>query len=326
MEQGIAFLPNTPNFLGMLFNADIRKTQFLSLIGGTEGANALITTNPEFPISVDYAIGNPSQPEISESDAVGVASPTYIGRTQNKNVIQIFQEDVTVSRLRERASGRLSGINTAGETPEQDSEIAFQLMMHMEKMKRDMNWTAINGSFDDTGLTDSDEVLQTRGIISAITSNVVDGSTISTSEDLTDAIDEMIKLAYDNGNFDTPVICCNSTNRLRISKAYHAENLTEVDRTRFVAGVAVERIVTNFGQEVFIITDNDTPNSVIFLCDQPSVRPVFTTDKETGEIITIKPLSQRGGNSYEIYSEFGLDHGAEKNHAKIIDIPAIGEY
>jgi len=317
MNEGIAYLNNTPNFLGMLFNSNVRKTQFLSLIGGTDGANALITSNPEFPISVEYAIGNPSQPAISEADSVGVATPTYFGLTQAKNVIQIFQEDLTVSRFRERATGRLSGINTAGQEPEENSEIALQIKIHLEKIKRDMNYTAINGVYSATGLTDEDEPTKTRGIVSAITTNVITDE-IVTDQDYIDSVNAMIKAVFDKGAFDTPTLVVNSTDKVKLSKAYHTVNLTEVDADRFVAGVGVNQIVTDFGQSVYVIVDNDVPANTLLLVDIAFVKPVFTRDKETGEIIAIKPLSQRGGNSYEIYAEFGLDHGAEFNHGKFV--------
>jgi hypothetical protein len=95
--EGNALLTNTPNFLGMLFNSNVRKTQFLTAIGGTDGANALITTNPEFPLSVDYAIADPKQPAISENESIGAIKPTYMGLTQGTDVIEIFTEHVVVS-------------------------------------------------------------------------------------------------------------------------------------------------------------------------------------------------------------------------------------
>lgn len=312
MASGNAYLTNTPNFLGMLFNTNVNKTQFLSIIGGTEGANALITTNPEFPISVRYALTNPSQPAITEEAAVGAASPTYFGLSQNVNVIQIFQEDITVSRLRERASGRLSGVNTAGELPERESEEALQILLHLEKMKRDMNYTAINGTYSNAGLTASDAASKTRGIIEAIKTNIVVGALD------VDNVNLMIRKAYDNGMFNVPTLFCNSANKVALSKIFLSGGLTEVDRTRFVAGVAVDTIVTGFGPNVYVVVDNDVPADTLILADITYVRPVFTRDKESGEVIVVKPLSQRGGYSYELYAEFGLDHGDEQLHAKML--------
>lgn len=316
MNNGNALLTNTPNFLGMLFNSNVKKTQFLTAIGGTDGANALITTNPEFPLSVNYSLSDPSQPAISENASVGAINPTYFGLTQGKNVIQIFTEDVVVSNLRERASGRLSGINTAGEMPEETSELALQVALHLEKMKRDMNYTALNGVYSDEGLTDSSKVLKTRGILAGITTNVVE-KTISTVEDFKDAVLELIKKVYDKGMFDTPTLVVNSTDKVYLSKAFVQTNLTQVDADRFTAGVGVNEIVTDFGKSVYVIVDNDVPEKTILLADLAYVKPVFTRDVETGEVISVKPAPQRNGNAVNIYAEFGLDYGAEFNHGKL---------
>ena len=316
MNNGNALLTNTPNFLGMLFNSNVKKTQFLTAIGGTDGANALITTNPEFPLSVNYSLSDPSQPAISENASVGAINPTYFGLTQGKNVIQIFTEDVVVSNLRERATGRLSGINTAGEMPEETSELALQVALHLEKMKRDMNYTALNGVYSDEGLTDSSKVLKTRGILAGITTNVVE-KTVSTVEDFKDAVLELIKKVYDKGMFDTPTLVVNSTDKVYLSKAFVQTNLTQVDADRFTAGVGVNEIVTDFGKSVYVIVDNDVPAGTILLADLAYVKPVFTRDVETGEVISVKPAPQRNGNAVNIYAEFGLDYGAEFNHGKL---------
>lgn len=316
MNNGNALLTNTPNFLGMLFNSNVKKTQFLTAIGGTDGANALITTNPEFPLSVNYSLADPSQPEITENASVGAINPTYIGLSQGKNVIQIFTEDVVVSNLRERATGRLSGINTAGEMPEETSELALQVALHLEKMKRDMNYTALNGVYADGGLTNSAQPLKTRGILAGITTNVVE-KTITTVEDFKDAVLELIKKVYDKGMFDTPTLVVNSTDKVYLSKAFVQTNLTQVDADRFTAGVGVNEIVTDFGKSVYVIVDNDVPEKTILLADLAYVKPVFTRDVETGEIIAVKPAPQRNGNAVNIYAEFGLDYGAEFNHGKL---------
>lgn len=314
-SNGSALLTNTPNFLGMLFNSNINKTQFLTLIGGVDGANAEITTNPEFPISVTYALNNGSQPAISESDSMGSASPTYYGLSQAKNVIQIFQQDVAISNLRERARGRLSGINTAGEMPDEVDEEARQILLHLEQMKRDMNYTAINGVYADSGLSNSSSALKTRGMVAAITTNVVE----SASSSFTAAeVNSLIKKVYDKGAFTQPTLFVNSTNKQALSALFKSEKLTEVDRDRFVAGVSVDLIVTDFGVNVYVVVDNDVPNNVLLLVDLPYVKPVFTRDVETGEIITIKEHDQRGGRSKELYAEFGLDHGPEFYHGKLV--------
>ena len=317
MPAGIATTVNTPNYLGMLFNANRRRSAFLSLIGGIDGAGSVITENIQFPVSVAYTIDNPSTPEITEDDSVKPGTPTYIGLEQAKNVVQIFQEDVTVSRLRSMNRGALQGINTAGAEPEEKDELARQVVLHLEKMKRDMNYTAINGTYQDAGITSAAGKLTTRGIVEAITSNVVEGALDVAN------IAKMIRLAFDKGTFDTPVIFANSENRQAISALYQVASLTEVDADRFTAGVAVNKIVTEFG-DVYLATDNDVPADVIFLADIAYVKPVFMRDVDTGEVITVKPLSQRGGTALEIYGTFGLDHNNELQHSKLVINAELG--
>lgn len=313
MPVGTALITNTPNFLGQLFNADKRRSQFLSIAGGTDGANALITTNPEFPVSVRYNIGGGAQPKISENDSMGALKPSYTAKSQAKNVIEIHQESVRISNLRQRATGRLSGISTAGLVPELSDELAFQLGVQIEKMKRDMNWTALNGVYADSGLTDSDQALQTRGIITAITTNVV------TKPLSAESLAELVRLVSDKGEFIAPMFFANSKNRVAISKAYQVASLTEVDRDRFTGGIAVGKIVTEFG-EVFIATDNDVPDDVVLLADMGLVKPVFTLGDDS-DVISVKPLDTAGGKTLELYAEFGLDHNDEQCHAKLVITP-----
>ena len=315
--QGTALFTNTPNYLGLLFNSDPRRSQFLTLAGGTDGSNSRVATAVEFPITVNYDIGVGSQPKISENASMGVAKPTYVGKKQTSNVIQIFQEDTSISNLRQRATGVLSGVVEAGRTPDSADEEAFQIMARIAKMKRDMNYTAVNGKYNDAGLTDSSQPLGTRGILESIKTNVVEGELNARN------LGELIRKIFDNGSMDNLIIFANSKNRQAISKAYVVESLTEVDRDRTVGGVAVGKIVTEFG-EIYLATDNDFGDDVVAIVDMAHVHPVFTRDDETGDIITIKPHDQRGGRLWELYAECGLDHGAEQLHGKL-NIKASGE-
>ena len=183
-------------------------------------------------------------------------------------------------------------------------------------MKRDINYTGLNGVYSDEGLTDSSKPLKTRGILAGITTNVVE-KTVSTDEDFKDAVLELIKKVYDKGMFDTPTLVVNSTDKVKLSKAFVQTKLTAVDADRFVAGVGVNEIVTDFGKSVYVIVDNDVPEKTILLADLAYVKPVFTRDVETGEVISVKPTAQRNGNAVNIYAEFGLDYGAEFNHGKL---------
>ncbi len=317
MNQGPVLFTNTPNFLGMLFDTNVHKTQFLSAIGGAEGGNALITTNPEFPLTATYTSASPTAQGVSENDSMGAAKPTYFTLSQTKNVIQIFTEDVTISNFRERATGRLQGINTAGAQPERTDELAWQIMLHLEKIKRNLNYTALNGKFSDAGLSDSAGVMGTRGLLEAIVTNVVNKE-VATPQDYVAGIDEMVKKLYDTTDFAQPTLVVNSTDKVKISENYRLAELSVIDRNRYVAGINVQEIVTNFGKSLHIIVDNDVPENTVIIADLSKIRPVFTRDVTTGEVISVKAAPQRNGQAVNIYCEFGLDYGAEQNHAKFV--------
>jgi hypothetical protein len=103
---------NLPNYAGQLFTADAEQTQFLSMIGGITGG--IQSINFEFPTDSGYNYPTAAQPAISE--AASLTAPTAVSyvRTQNKNVVQIFHEQVSISYSKMSNPGRLSGINTQG--------------------------------------------------------------------------------------------------------------------------------------------------------------------------------------------------------------------
>lgn len=313
-------LTNSPNYIGMLYNSDPRKTAFLQVIGGL---GAKYTTNAEFPTSVEYEIGTPSQPAIAENDSLVFGTPTTYVKTQYKNVTQIFQEFATVSRRRTTSEGRLAGINTVGGQPEETSEESFQINRAIQKTARDVNWTLINGTYSDAGLTNPAVATTTRGMLEAITTNVVDAGTTALTKDL---LDQLVKAIFDNGpaSLDDTALFVNSTKKQEITNIYGIVPLVDVEDDRYKAGVSIDIIVTDFG-EVAVVTDNDVPADTVMgvtLRDNDGnqiVAPVHGR-LENGDFLLVKEISQTGGKSYEIYHETGLDHGPEFYHGKIINL------
>lgn len=315
---------NDPNFLGMLYESNIRKTQFLSAIAGQNGERTMITKNPKFSTSVQYSLDLPHQPAISENESMGEPNPSFFPLSQRYNVTQIFQLDTGISRMRERSDG-LSSISSLSKTDDNVSEIARQIEFQIRNMSRQINYTAINGVYNESGITSADMPLQTRGILEAIETNIIDGINLATPEKIKEIVDYLFKKVYDTGMFSKPMLVVNSTNKIKITNAYNEANVVQVPGNRFVAGINVSSIITNFSNEgVYVIIDNDMPDDVVLLCDIDYVRPVFSKEKN-GELILVHPLSKRGGNLYEIYAEFGLDHGPEAYHGKIINFGVTSE-
>lgn len=327
--MGIIYQPDFPNFIGMLYNANPKKTAFLQTIGGM---GQKFTTNTEFPTNVDFTIAASSQPSISESTAfAGTTPPISVLKTQKKNVTQIFQEFVSITRHKRANLGRISGINTTGTSPMETDERAWQINKALEKMARDVNFTLLNGIFVDTGLTDENVANGTRGIFEAIVTNLVDAGTTALTKT---QLDILIKDVFDNGpnSLDDTVLFVNSTKKQAITNIYGQTPLLEVDRDRFRSGINVTKIVTDFG-ELIVVVDNDVPNTKILLATlrdnegNQLISPVHA-QLDASEIggslenafLIIKDISQTGGQKFEIYQETGLDHGPEYYHGKIINL------
>src|SRR5690606_9271249 len=97
-----------------------------------------------------------------------------VTRSQVTNVTLIVQEKVIVSYTKEAANQQLSGLNVGGATNPAISELDFQTGVKMELIQRNLNWAFINNSYRKPA--DNNTSRRTRGLLEAITSNVVDSS------------------------------------------------------------------------------------------------------------------------------------------------------
>ena len=93
------------------------------MIGGLTGGRQ--TDNFEFPTAVLYDFPEAGQPEISEQASVTAPAASHIAREQEKNVVQIHQETIDLTYAKMSNSGRMSGLNTAGQNPNPADEKAW---------------------------------------------------------------------------------------------------------------------------------------------------------------------------------------------------------
>ena len=105
---------NLPNFAGDLFTATPTQTPFLSMIGGLSGG--MKTENDEFPTGQLYELPEAKQPAISEDASQTAPEATAVAREQKTNVTQIFHESITITYAKLANRGKLSGLNTVGQT------------------------------------------------------------------------------------------------------------------------------------------------------------------------------------------------------------------
>ncbi|MFG1847785.1 SU10 major capsid protein [Micromonospora carbonacea] len=157
---------NLPNYTGFLHQLTPTDTPFFSAIGGLTGGGQ--TTDTEFEWGT-YDLRSAAQNVALEGQ--DAPTPQERVRATAKNVTQIHHEAVAVSYTKQAATGRLSGLATAGATSSVQTELDWQTEVMLKQMVRDIEWSFINGVYQLP--VDNTTARKTRGLLSAITSNVV---------------------------------------------------------------------------------------------------------------------------------------------------------
>lgn len=157
---------NLPNYTGMLFGLTPADTPFFSAIGGLSGGKQ--TTDTEFEWGT-YDLRSAGQNVALE----GQDAPTPQERVRGtaKNVLQIHQEAVAVSYTKQAAIARLGGLASQGTGNSVTNELDWQTEIMLTQMVRDINWSLINGVYQLP--VDNTTARKTRGLLAAITTNVV---------------------------------------------------------------------------------------------------------------------------------------------------------
>lgn len=295
---------NTPQYVGPLFQVTPTDTPFTTMIGGLTGGR--ITRSKQFTWqTIDLPAA--SQPAVLEG-----ADATFSGRSASEviNATQIFHEGIEMSYTKRAAVGNLDGEAIIGDQPVQDPWTQ-QVMLKLEKMKRDIEYTFLNGTY--ALPADNLTARQTRGLIPAITTNVVDGSTGT----LQDNIDALLADMYDNGApFRNPVMLVGSGLINPISAAYGV-----APESRNVGGVAIRQLETAFAGLVGISLIRFMPAGTLVVADMDFIAPVFLEIPGKGFLFE-EPLAKAGAyDRSQIYGEVGLMYGPETFHGKITSIP-----
>ena len=157
---------NLPNYTGILHLLTPSDTPFFSAIGGLTGGGQ--TTDTEFEWGTYDLRAAGQNVSLEGQDA---PTPQERVRATAKNVTQIHHEAVAVSYTKQAATGRLGGLATAGAANSVLTELDWQTEVMLKQMVRDVEWSFINGVYQLP--VDNTTARKTRGLLAAITSNVV---------------------------------------------------------------------------------------------------------------------------------------------------------
>ena len=363
LTNNTIYAQNINNFTGELFKVGGQRTPLLSAVGGLNGGKVLNSTYWQVQVEDNATIS--TEPTKGQEGA----TPTeYLGRDRAAYtyVTQIFHKGVQMTYTALASTGNQNpydlsanivnssdgdGTTTAadklglfGGSPIND-EFALQLEKAMEKVSREVEWFAFNGSFSDgANTTPGDGTREMYGIDVWITLNKNasnsaavnplggncyyndtngDGSG-STQVISFKTIAETLKRMYDNhAPMKQPVLCVSPAQLLDLNNELVKGTVdiagAIIPRDRNVAGIDVDTIITPFGSiGMMVIDPNILPANTAFNLDLAYIQPVFTNIPGFGTVF-VRDLDQdanaRIGKA--VYMEMGFEFGPPSYHAKI---------
>lgn len=308
-ETAVMTSHNLLNYSGMLFNKGNTKTPFSTIIGGKSRS----AKGWEFATSLSYTTGGgTAQPAISESASLTAPTATFVTRTQETNVCQIFQKKLEISYGKQSSMGQLSGLNVAGQAANPANELDFQVANAMAEVANDIEYTFLNGAYQKG--TYDDVAYKTRGILAAVTSNTKAAGTTDLGYWL---VAETVKMIADGyAPTDTLVLMAHPTHIMQVNADAAANGLTVIPASMTVNGIKIDTLVTPFGN-VGLVPNARIAAGTALIFNPTVCAPVELPVPKKGNFF-LEPLAKSGAaDSYQIYGQLGLDYGAEWYHAKI---------
>lgn len=311
MSDAYAKSFSVPNYSGMLFNKGNTRCPLSSIIGGRRK----VTNHVEFVTGQEFETGGGSQPNISEDASLTAPDATVITREQKTNVTQIFHESVAVSYGKMSNMGTLSGLNVGGQKANPVSELDFQVAAKMQKIARDIEFTFIQGVYNKAAA--DNQVNKTRGLVAAITSNVLamGGKPLGVWD-----VAELLHLIYDaNAPTEGLALWVDPVTQFQLNADAEQNGMTVVPAARNINGINLSKIVTPLG-EVYLKLGECLPAGTALLLDLGAISPVEQPTPGKGNFFLEELAKIGAGTKYQIFGQIGLDHGPEWYHAKATGI------
>ena len=310
-------LTTTSNYSGMLYTKVDESTRFLDAVYARGKAGGRTMTRAiEFVLSSGYEMDDPSQPDISETDAMIAPDPETTERDQEYNVVQIYQRSVDVSYSKQAARDLMDGVNIAGQANNVPNELDFQIGRRIAQMRMDINHSLLNGAYQYTKGS-ATIAPRSRGIIPAIQTNLFDAAGDPLSKKLiNDAVLDSIKNGADPTAFE---VWCNPLMLDIITDTYALIPGSALPSTRTEGGIAYTQILTPYAP-LNIEWEPQIPEGILLLVNMGQMA-VAEMDIPGKGVLFYEPLAKLGASERGmLYGHVGCDYGAEWHHACIENI------
>jgi hypothetical protein len=300
---------NVLNYSGLLYNKADTSTPFLNLISG----NVKYTNSVEFVCGQYYTSEEGVIPAISETASLTAPDATFVTRSQLSNVTQIFMESVAISYAKQSNMATLSGVNIANQTANPQDELDFQVARKMEKVKRSIEKTFIQGTYNKA--TADSEINKTRGMLEAITTNVV--AAAGKGLDLWLLNEAVADIKSAGGDITNIYAFVNTNNLLQVNG-----NAIEMGMPIGVAkdteyGIQVRDVVLPIGATIKLVLGAFIPEGTALIFNPKYIGPVEQPVPAKGNFFLEELAKTGAGAKYQIFGQIGLDHGPEWYAAKI---------
>ncbi len=311
--SGLGTTYNLPNYVGELFNVSTEDTPFLSAIGGLTGG---VAVNSTVFVWSTYDLRDAAD---DRQRLEGADAPTAEERVRanGSNVLEIHQEQVAVSYTKQAAVNQFAGSAPfVGGPNAVTDELAWQLQQQFKQVARDVEKSFISGTYQLPANNSSTR--KTRGLLEAITTNVVDlADAALTAEDVLDLMQEV----WESGGIqesETRTLMVNATLKRSLTKLFVSDkNYQEASRN--VGGVNLQTIETDFGR-TNILLSRYVPSDTIIVASVEDCAPAFLEIPGKGHFFA-EPLAKTGASEkVQLYGEIGLNYGLERRHGKLINV------
>lgn len=305
-------LYNLPNYVGDLFLVSKGDTPFLSAIGGLTGGESAGST------IIEWQTEDLRDADITRQRVEGATAPNGEARVRSRvsNVLEIHQEAVELSYTRQ-ATNRMRSTDgeklvTIGTTTLPEDELQHQIDLALKQVARDVNKAFIAGTYQNPA--NNTQPRKTRGLVEAITTNVVAGTGALTENMVLDTMQKV----WETGGIregETRTIIVGAKMKRALSKVFITDKGYH-ETSRKVGGVNVSVLETDFGQ-CNIMLDNDVPSDTLLVVSLEECAPVFLEIPGKGSFFA-EPLAKTGASDkVQLYGEIGLKYGAEQHHGKL---------
>ena len=322
----------TAGYLGVLFQLVKRPNAVLKLAGHFAGASVgeafayKEATSREFPIGTFYQLAAPAQPGVLE----GANAPAAVTQslTQATNVIQLFHETVSVSYLGE-SDKTISGVvpiptGEANGPVQNPRSMEFQIMARLQKIAQDANYSFLNGAYSNPA-NPATAALGTRGLLTAITSNINDVSAgpALTAQTYRAAVDALLSGMITKNGYainETFVALVGPQEFINLAHSYGAQGTTFLQPDSTVAGLQTRKLLTTFGT-ILLTLEPDMPNSQVLIAKMDEVGIVGLNVPGKGVIFEESLFKQGSADQTQVYGQMGIDHGPEY-YSGLIRVPS----